>query len=211
MRNQLSAFYSQPESNNPQLTFSVTNSQLANNIGIERVEASNELNAWQAELQALSPTVASGTLDTALQNGVAHLAVIKNLVIDSATAVVDGVNLPAATATAYKTSITAALTDVNTAVTNVTAVIQNVASEKAAISQVQAALAVTLAGSTQNNIDAQQAQVEQAQANLQSIQVQISQASLVSHQRRHHGTERQGRADRDAGHSRRLHHLGRQP
>jgi HlyD family secretion protein len=180
VRNQLSAFFSQAESNNPQLTFSVTDSQLANNIGVERVRANYELNAWQAELQALSPTVSPETLDIALQNAVVHMAAIKNLVVDSMTAVVDAVSLSASTASAYKTSATTALTDANTAVTSVTTVVQNIASQKAAVSQAQAALNLTLAGSTQDDIDAQQAQVEQAQANLQSIQVKISNSSLVS-------------------------------
>ena len=57
----------QPESNNPQLTFSITDSQLENNISIDRIDASTELNAWQTQLLALSATAASatasGTLD----------------------------------------------------------------------------------------------------------------------------------------------------
>lgn len=180
VRNQLSSFFSQAESNNPQLTFSITDSQLANNIGIERIKASTELNAWQTELQKLSATADATTLDTALQNAVSHLAAVKTVVIDATTAVVDQVNLSASTASAYKTSATTALTDANTAITSVTTAIQSIASQKAAIAQAQASLDATLAGSTQNAIDAQQAQVEQAEANYQSIQVKISQASLIS-------------------------------
>ena len=183
VRNQLGAFFSQPETNNPQITFPISDSQLMNNLVTERITASTELNQWQTELQQLgtgSEGSASSTLDAALQSAVRHLNTIKSLVIDATTAVVDSTNLPAGTATAYKTSATTALTDTNTAITSITTAIQNIASEKAAVAQAQAQLALTLAGSTQNDIDAQQAQVEQAQASLQSIQVKINQASLIS-------------------------------
>ena len=180
IRNQLADFFSQPETTNPQLTFSVSDSQLANNIVLERIQASEELNAWQIELQTLSAAPPSSTLDAALQNAVTHLRKIKSLAIDSGTAVVNAINLSATTASTYKTYATTALTDVNTALTSVTTAIQDVASEKATVGEKQASLNLTLAGSTQDDIDAQQAQVEQAQANLQNIQVKISQASLVS-------------------------------
>ncbi|MDE2019593.1 MAG: efflux RND transporter periplasmic adaptor subunit [Patescibacteria group bacterium] len=180
IRNQLADFFSQSETNNPQLTFGVTDSQLANNIVLERIRVSEALDAWQTELQTLLATAPTSTLDTALQNAVAYLQKIKSLAIDSGTAVINAINLSATTASAYKTDATTALTDVNTALTNVTTAIQNIASEKASVAQSQAALNLTLAGSTQDDIDAQQAQVEQAQANLQNIQVKIAQASLVS-------------------------------
>src|SRR6185369_16162211 len=62
VRNQLSAFFSQAESNSPQLTFSTTNSQLMNNLILERIKASTELNTWQTELQVLSAAFPAGTL-----------------------------------------------------------------------------------------------------------------------------------------------------
>ena len=45
-----------PESNNPQLTFSVNDSQVVNNADSERVQVGDELNAWQTEISALSST-----------------------------------------------------------------------------------------------------------------------------------------------------------
>lgn len=180
VRGQLAPFFSNPESSNPQLTFAVSNSQTLNNVDSDRVNASGELNAWQAELAGVNASSPSSTLDTTLQNADAHLAVIKQLFTDAATALIEEVNLSSSTVVAYKTSLTTGLTEVDTANTNVDTVAQNIASQKIAVQQLQAQLALKLAGSTPQAIAAQEAAVAQAQANVQSAQANLSQGSLVS-------------------------------
>jgi HlyD family secretion protein len=180
VRNQLSAFFTNAETSNPQVTFPLSDSQIANNISSERTQATAELNAWQAEDQSITPGTASSTLDTAIQSTLAHLATVKTLLTTALDAIVNATNLAATTATAYKTNVTAGLNEVNSSIGSVDALAQNIASNKAAVVEAEAQLDLTLAGSTQNAIDAQAAQVEQAQANVQSIQVKINEASLVS-------------------------------
>ena len=122
----------------------------------------------------------SSTLDTLLQDALAHLAIAKTLLTTALNAVVNSTNaIPSATAN-YKTDVTNGLGEVNTAIGNIDTLAQSISSEKASVAQAQAALALTLAGPTQDNIDAQAALVEQAQANVQVIQVSIDKASLVS-------------------------------
>ncbi len=180
VRNQLSPFFTNAETASPLLTFSVNNSQTANNVQFERAQASTELNNWQAELSALGLTTNTSTLEVALQKGTAHIVVVQNLLATAAETLVQQTNLSPTTLAAYKTAITSAITETNTGSTNVNAAIQNIASQKIAIQQSQAQLNLKLAGSTTDQIAGQQALVEQAQANMQSVQVKINEASLVS-------------------------------
>lgn len=180
VRNQLAPFFSNPESDNPQLIFSLNNSQLLNDIGFGRLQAGTELNTWQMELAAINASSSTSTLDMALANAVNHLTVIQNFLNNVSAGLTSDINLPASIATPYKTDITTALNETNAGTTEVNAAIQNIASEKINVQQLQAQLALTLAGSTENDIDAQKAQVEQAQASMQSIQVTIAKASLVA-------------------------------
>jgi HlyD family secretion protein len=180
VRNQIGTFYNNPDSNNPQLAFAVSNSQIVNNANAERVQVGNELNTWQTEMTALSPSLSSSTLYGALQKASAHLAIIFTMLNTDANAVVNTSNLSSNTTNTYKTEVASAITEINTATTAITTIKQNIASQEAAVGQAQAALNVTLAGSTAESIAAQQAQVEQAQANVQSIRVNVANATLSS-------------------------------
>ena len=183
VRNQVSLFYTAPDSNNPLLSFQVNNSQIMNDADSERAQVGQELTTWQAQITGLSNSFASlstSTLSMALQNATGHLNVVSNILNTDAMAVVEETGLSASTVAIYKTDVTSAITEVNSASTAISGVAQNIASEQAAVAQAQASLNVTLAGSTTQDIAAQQAQVEQAQANVQSIQVKISQNSLIS-------------------------------
>lgn len=179
-RNQLAGFFNGPETLNPQLTFAVSDSQTLNNAQADRVQATTALNAWQNEISALTAASPTNTLEQALADGTSDLAIINNLLVNASQAVTQATSLPSATVTAYKTSVTAALAEVNAGTTSVNAAAQNIASQKLTIAQLQADLALKIAGSTPEDIAAQQAQVEQAQANVQSIQVKINKASLVA-------------------------------
>ncbi len=180
VRNQLNSFFTSAETNSPQLTFLVTDSQIANSITFERIGASVALNAWQTEDQTITGTMPSSTLDATLQSALIHLATAKMLLTTALNAVVNTTNISPTIAATYKTYVTTGLGEVNTSIGNINALIQNIASEKSSVAQAQAALNLTLAGSTQEDINAQAAQVEQAQANVQSIQVKINKASLVA-------------------------------
>ncbi len=182
VRNQLSSFFSNPEGNSPQLILSINDSQLLNNIDFGRLQASTELNAWQAELVGIGalPSPSSSTLDTALADAASHLTIIQNFLNQVSAGLTSATNVPASTAVTYKTEVTTALNETTAGMTEINTAIQSIASEKINVQQLQAQLALTLAGSTQNDIDAQQAQVEQAQASMKSIQVSIAQSSLVA-------------------------------
>ena len=180
VRNQISPLYSNAESNSPQLTFSVNNNQTINNADFERVQASQELNTWQAELNGVSAISPTSTLNQLLTNATNHLAIIENLLTTVSTAVVQAQSLSASTATAYQNDVANAVTEVDSAASSINTTSQSIASDIASLAQAEAQLNVTLAGSTSQAIAAQQAQVAEAQANAQNIQVNLANATLSS-------------------------------
>ena len=155
VRNQIGTFYDNPDSNNPQLAFSVSDSQVVNDADSERVQVGDTLNTWQTEINTLSLSASTSTLAQTLQYATSYLSIVATMLNTDATAVVDASGGTASTVTtAYKTDVTSAITEVNTAANAVSTIQQNIASERAAVAQ--------------------------AQANVQSIQVNIANAALVS-------------------------------
>lgn len=180
VRNQLVAFFSNAETNAPQLTFNVTDSQAAINTLSLRVVASSDLDAWQIELTTVNANSPYSDLDAALQNAASSLPSIKDLMEDVMTALTAETGLSASTLTAYNTSAEAGLTEVNAALTEVSNAQQSIASEEAVISQAQAQLNLTTASSTPQTIQEQQAAVAQAQAAVTAAQVAVDNASLLA-------------------------------
>jgi len=180
VRNQISPFFNNAEGANPQLTFSVNDSQVLNNIQAQRVQASAELNAWQIELAALSASSPTSTLEAALQSGSTHLTAIANLLTTAGQALIAQTSLTPSTLATYKTDIANALTEVNSATTGVNGAAQSIASQKLTVAGLQADLNKLVSGPTADDIAAQQAQVEQVQAAEQAIDVSIAKASIVA-------------------------------
>lgn len=183
VRNQIGAFYSNPDSSNPQLSFSINAPGIMNSADVERTQVGQELNNWQAQINLLNSVtlpLPTSTLDQALQNATDHLSVVATMLNTDATAVVDETGLSASTVDTYQNDVANAITEANGASSAISAIAQTIASQRVAVAQAEAQLSETLAGSTTNAIAAQQAQVAAAQANVQSIQVSIANDSLVS-------------------------------
>lgn len=180
VRNQLNSFFTNAETENPQLTFQVNDSQIVNDITSERAGASSLLNTWQPQVQTLTAASPSSTLDAALTTALANLATVKTFLGTALDAVVNATNMSPTLSASYKTDITTAMNEITTSVGNLNTLTQGIASQKASIAQAEAALNLTLAGSTAQEIDAQKAQVEQAQANVQAIEASIQNSSIVA-------------------------------
>jgi HlyD family secretion protein len=179
-RNQLAAFFSNPEGNNPQLTFGVNNSQILNNVENARITASVDLNAWQQGLASTTAKVPDPVLDSALQNAESNLTTIQSLMNDAMAALTDETGLSASTLAAYKASASTGLNEVNAAITEITAAAQSIASEQTAVDQAQAGLNLTNASSTPQEVQEQQAAVAQAQAAAAQAQVSLDNTVLTA-------------------------------
>lgn len=180
VRNQLSSFFTNAETNDPQLTFQVSNSQIVNNIEAERQAMSLTLNSWQTAIQNISSTAPSSTMDAALVNGLANAGQAKTLLATALSAIVNSANVSPTLEAAYKTDITNGMNELNASIGSMNSLTQSISSEKASVAQAQAQLDLTLSGSTPQEIDAQKAQVAQAQANVQAIQAQIANSYLIA-------------------------------
>lgn len=183
VRNQTSALYSNADTGMPQLTFSVNNSQIQIDAQSQRAAAGMELDIWKTELAALnngSSPNSTNSLEQALKNGQSHLAVILGFLNRTMDAIIASPSLSSATVSAYKTSMTTARGEVNTAITNVNASNQTIASQKFVVSQQNNQLASQMAGSTAEDIRAQEAVVAQMSASVTVIRAQINQTVMVS-------------------------------
>ena len=176
---QLATLFSNAQTANPQLAFTISDSQVVANAIAQRLVAGSELAVWQQEI-ASKTAVLPSQLDEELALADAHLAPIQSLLTTAVTAVADSVNLPVASANAYRASVSAGLSETNAAIAEIRTIEQSIASQKAAIAQSQAQLGVTTASSTENDIAVAQASVEQAQANVGVIQAQIRNLEIIA-------------------------------
>ncbi|MFA5942224.1 MAG: efflux RND transporter periplasmic adaptor subunit [Candidatus Paceibacterota bacterium] len=173
VRNQLSSFFTNAETADPQMTFSISNFIVQNQFIQERVRASEALNVWKTTLTTL-PTDHAG-LDLALSQAATHLGAVRSLL---STAVV----VSAETTAAYRTDAMDGLTEVNTALSALNTVKQSIAAGRANVAQLRAQLNATTASATPQDIEAEQARVKQAEANVSSIAAKLQNAQIVAPQ-----------------------------
>ncbi len=178
VRVQLDKFFSSAETDTPKLTYITANSQEQNNAESERQSVTYALNKWQAETAVSNQTNTS--LDTLLRDGVTYLASVRELLNSLSKTLSLAPGLTADTLATYKANVTTALNGVNIASKNLNTASQNIASQKLTVSQLQAQLDLKKAGSTPQDIQAQQAQVESAQAQVQSALSKLQNSQIVA-------------------------------
>ena len=166
VRTEIYSLFTNGDSANPQLTFQTNDSGSAIKTEADRSSSGLALTNWQNELLTVGASSSEDALNTLLTDGISNLALIKNLLADVSTALNGSTSLSPTIIAQYKTSISTALNEVNMASTNLSTVSQNISSQKTVVAQAVAALALKKAGSTSEDIAAQQASVEQAQANV---------------------------------------------
>ena len=174
---QTDALFSGP-SDNPLLIFYTTNSQAKTDAEQQRILSMNELNSFRSEINLSSAT--NDQWDDLLQRADNHLAIIRSFLNTLNIALTGTIGLDATSLTTYQTNLNTARTNINTTIINVDTQRSNAASQKIAVATVQNELNLTLAGSTSENIAAQQAVVRQAQASVQNIQAQIDKTIIRS-------------------------------
>lgn len=177
VRNQLSALFTNGEGINLQFTFSISDPQAHIDALSGRIAAGVELNAWKTELAALNFQSSAGALEEAATNAQIHLEKILAFLNRTMDVVISS---PSSVANAYKTNVTAARSAANAAISDVNGKVQDIASERIVVEQAKDKLALQLAGSAEEDIRAQEAQLVQAEANVAAAQARISQTVLRS-------------------------------
>lgn len=170
VRVQLDTFFSNAETNQPQLNFQTSNPQSATDAVSLRISATIELNAWRNELLGINPMLSSEALIVILRNDLSHLAVVQNLLNTASVVLAGNINLSATQLATDKANVTTGLNEVNAAISSLNTISQNIASQKAIVAQVQAQVQQALAG------------VASAQAKLQGAQIVAPISGVVTQQ-----------------------------
>ena len=180
VRTQLSAFFTNAETPQAQLTYQTADSQAATNAQIARIAATVALNAWQAEISSVSTTSSPATLSKLAADGLADLKPIQTLLGQISTTLNEAAGLSTAQLAADKASVTIATNEVNAAVTSLNTSTENISSQVLTVAQLQAQLSLKQAGSTSSDLAAQQAAIEEAQASVASAQAKLANSEIVA-------------------------------
>jgi HlyD family secretion protein len=182
-------------STSPQLTF-LADSQSTTDAQGKRVVAGAQLAQFKSESDNL-PTDQDG-LDSAFIKAENHLTIILDFLNSLAGALNNAANLTASTLTSYKYNINLGRTNVTTALTSMTTQKQSIITQKATnqnnintaetslntakntLASAKDNLALKLAGSTPEQIAAQEAQMKYALANIQNYEAQLAKTIIRS-------------------------------
>lgn len=178
LRKQIDELFSDDFSDNPQLTFLVSDSYAEIDSESQKISANNALKELKLKINNLPSDHLS--LDQELIDAKKHLITIKNFLIRLTDAVSAAIGISSTTAATYKGYINTARTNVNTALANITAQEGYVAAQRATIERIQNELTLKKAGTIEEQIRAQEAQIKQAQANIQNVQAQIQKTIIRS-------------------------------
>lgn len=181
VRNKIDQFITNPRSSNPQLSFMTNNSQLAINIGNERLRLENVMNEWQV----INATLSSNSKNLAeIENLVeTNTALVSTLLSDAGLAlnsVSSSANISQSTIDSYKSDISLARTAMNSAITSLTTAVTAEKSAEKALDTAQKNLTLAKAGATAADIDAQKARVVASQADVLAAQAKLSKTMIVA-------------------------------
>ncbi len=178
VHNQGDQLFSNPLSSNPKFAYPLTDSVLQTRLESTRTLLESKLDYLQLIVFGLTPANDLSTSTAAEQS---TLQLVSSFLEDLATAVNSlstNANVSSADITAWKADISTARTNVSTATSNLSTDAKSVEDAIATQNVAQQQLALDRAGSTPQDIAADQAKVESAQANVVSIQAQLDQTVI---------------------------------
>lgn len=178
VRSKTDPIFINDDTNSPQFSFSVADSQTQTDAVTLRIQATLELANWREELKTAVSSATLDVLKTRLKQGKAHLAQAEGYLVR----VLDGVDkssgLSATTIESYRSAINLGRTNINSAWTAINTQEQNISSQEIVVAKTKEELVLKRAGASIEEISAQEAKVKQAEANLVAVQAQLSQAVL---------------------------------
>lgn len=172
VRNTLDQFINNPRTS-PTLTFNVTDTNLKTATETKRLTAEAALNAWGSSVFSLS---VSSDLSAAAADAQTTLAAIVSLLSDANSAInraIPSTQIPQATLDTYSASVATARTAVNSSISAVT-------SARSALEASKKNWALKAAGSTAQDILAQEAQVKAARADVIAAQAQVQKTVIIA-------------------------------
>ncbi len=173
VHNKVDQFFSNPRSVNPQLSLTISDSQLKVTLETQRAAVETLLGTWKSSVAALAGGSDLASAQAQAQSNIAKITTL----LSNANAALNAA-IPAtqtqATIDGYVTSVGTARASINTASSALTTAITAQAVAQAALDHDQQTLTLQQAGSTTEDIAGQEAEVASAQADVQSAQAQLN-------------------------------------
>lgn len=180
VRSKTDQIFINDDTNSPQFSFAVADSQVQTEATTLRTRATLELAAWREELKTAGAGASAEILQIRLKQGKTHLAQAENYLLRVLDSVDKSSGLTASTIETYRTAIGLGRTNVNSAWTAINSQEQNISSQEITVAKIREELVLKKAGASAEEIAAQEAEVKQAAANLAAVEAQLSQAVLRS-------------------------------
>lgn len=192
---QVDELFTDDQTVNPKLNFNTSDSEAKTDSEWSRWSAGNELKKIKSNIDNLSSDYLK--LDTALSETASSMIIIRDF-LGRVSDAVNGAILSQTTITTYKGYVNTGRTNINTAITNtnnqqqliatqkitnqnnISSAQTNVNSSQSALALAEGELILKEAGSSTQQIEAQEALVKQAEANVLNIRVQLAKTILHS-------------------------------
>ncbi len=173
VHNNVDSLFSNPRTNNPQISILINDTQLKNDINMLRYQIENLLTVWDQNPSDISrATIVKITSDlTTIKMFVDKVAIaVSSLSANS--------SLSATTVDTYKASISTARTGLISAQNSISTAEEKLNTAKSTLLIAQKNLALKQAGTSVEEISAQEAQVLQYEAQLQAVSAQLSKMTM---------------------------------
>lgn len=180
VRNRADQFISNGRSANPQLSIQISDPQLEIDIEQKRLDMEKILMLWNIQLSGIST---AGDLAEVITTAKQNLGAASSF-LDTAALIVNSLtpasNLSQTTINGWRSDISTARTNVNAAIANLSAADEKMRSAGSALTLAQNQLLLDRAGSSAEEISAQEALLKQAEANAAAVKAQIEKTFLYS-------------------------------
>lgn len=172
--------FTNDDTETPTLTFTVSDSQAQIDVVELRKRAGQTLIAWNAALREVRASTTPASVSALLGISETHLALVRDFLARALDAVNGSVGLATATADSYKTAIGTGRTNVSAATTAVSGAAQNLAAQSLVVAKSRSELALTKAGTSAEELAAQEAKVAQAEARRDAARAEVAKTVITA-------------------------------
>jgi len=178
--NRVDQFFSNPKSSSPQLSFLATDPQLETDIEWQRLILQNLFKSWRSSLDQLTT---SADLASYISEAEINLNQVKSF-LDKVALAVNGLmansNLSQSTINTWKADVSTGRTNINTAITNLSTAEEKFKTAGSSLALAEQELTLKKAGTIEEQIAAQEAQIKSASANADYYRAQLAKTIIHS-------------------------------
>ncbi len=173
IRNKVDQFMLNPRSSTPQLSFAVNDFQLKTDIESNRLMLEGTLTSWKTSVSALNGTSDVSRFIIEAKTNLRSVQAFLDKVAFAVNALTTSSTLSQTTIDAYKAAI-------STARTNVTTALGTISASEEKLANANSKLSLKVAGSTADQIKAQEAGLDAAQASVSNLEAQFAKTIIRS-------------------------------